>query len=288
MSTITDLSSQRIAFVVSALSGTELTGGNRDVSTINSLFTDPEIGHCDPSKSKLLPNCKLSDFDNSLKHLLKNWKTSDQLIFYFSGHGTIKHEKYVLEFGGEYYPFANLVNYLSISPVQRAILIIDACFSGAATDAFHGKKGDIPKGIAILTSSRATEQSEELTGGVSSVFTHLFCEAINTLLNDRKTSKEIIITADDIFQYVTGKLESNEYKTYSQRPLYSIDKATDPIWIVKRKPTPSTVEISAVGSFYALGVDIGTTKIAAGLVELSDIKDFKPKVSNLLELYHGI
>ena len=225
-------SQQRIAFVVGTDSGDKLVAGNRDVTRVYSLLTDPQLGMCKIKGPKPFVGCNSKqEFTDWLYPLLVDWKSKDQFIFYFTGHGEIVRGQYCLRLGHsdiDIYPFDNLMNDFQIWGVIRAILILDTCYSGAAA----GTKGDegsflavhkekIPKGIAIVTSSRAIETSKELPDGSSSVFTHLFCQAIETGL-DGKPTLDGHIAVDDVVTYIAGKLESDEeLKDFHQRPVYS-------------------------------------------------------------------
>lgn len=70
------------------------------------------------------------------------------------------------------------------------------------------EKYQLPKGVAIIASSRASETSLELPDG-SSIFTHLFCTGIETGLAGRKTS-DGYITIEDIVNFVNDKLRSDD------------------------------------------------------------------------------
>lgn len=186
---------KRIAFVLGALTGNELTAGNRDVSHVYALLTNPTLGTCSPLSPKPVHECDSRDqFQQALATALTNWRGIDQLIFYFTGHGKVINDIYCIQVGpseNDLLPFDNLLRDLKIKGVRRAILILDTCYSGAATKikaAEHLPPLDqyaLPKGIAILASSRATETSRELPDGASSVFTRLFCEGIETGLDGK-------------------------------------------------------------------------------------------------------
>ena len=92
----------RFAFVVNALSGPELKAGRSDADQIHSLLCDPDIGDCRTKGTSLLQDCaSRSVFSDALMSVLQDWKRQDQLVFYFSGHGEIKHGTYTLLFGEE-------------------------------------------------------------------------------------------------------------------------------------------------------------------------------------------
>ena len=130
---------RRVAFVVSALSDEKLQGLKRDATRVYTALTDLEVGGCSDSPSPLIGCQSQTDFNNVLYSIVKDWKITDQLIFYFSGHGFIRGTKYCLRLAktnnvgiDDFILFDNFINNLKSFDVQNAILIIDACHSGAA------------------------------------------------------------------------------------------------------------------------------------------------------------
>ncbi|MBD3886068.1 HEAT repeat domain-containing protein [Phormidium tenue FACHB-886] len=239
---LAEVGARRIPFICSALAGEELQAGSRDATRIYSLLTDPELGGCVSKGYRPIIDCKSRhEFEEELFPILNSWQPKDQLVFYFSGHGEFKREQYCLKFGErDLYPFKNLLNELEAQGVSRAILIVDACRSGG----IFGNKGidtidlesmQIPKGIAVIASSRAIQVSQELHDGSASVFTKLFCEGIETGLGGRQTNNNLI-TVEDIVIYIREKLDKEPaYSAFRQRPEYNIEKAESGIWITRNK-----------------------------------------------------
>ena len=255
-------SGKRIAFVLNALTGKELTGGNRDVARVYALLTDPELGMCKHDGSKPIHECKgRNEFWQLFSPILECWNIKDQLVFYFSGHGTVRRGRYCLKLGplpSDFLPFENLMTDLDANGVQSAILILDACHSGAAIgikdsdNVFSSiKQIEIPKGIAIIASSRATETSRELPDGSSSVFTDILCKGIETGL-DNQCTDDGLITVGDIVTYIRERLNSDErYKAFRQRPVFKIDEADRNVWISKnRSGAVSKQQQSPISSTY--------------------------------------
>jgi hypothetical protein len=238
---------RRIAVVVNSLTGDELKAGNRDVSRIYSILTDQELGACSTDSPKPLHECKsrneLWDF---IAPVIDNWHLTDQFIFYFSGHGTVRNGRYCLQIGPSssgVLPFDSLMSDLDASGVQRAIIILDACHSGAV---IQGSKNSnilssmiinesIPKGIAIIASSRASQTSHEMPDGSASVFTDLLCRGIETGL-EQECTFDGLISVDNIVSYISKKLKKDKkYSSFLQQPVFRIDKAERPIWLAKNK-----------------------------------------------------
>jgi len=234
--------SKRIAFTINSFTGNELRAGNRDVARVYSLLTDPAIGMCRNDFSKPIHECKTrNEFWDHLSYFLNEWSVKDQLLFYFSGHGSLLRHRYCIKLGksqSDFLPFENLMNDLDAFGVKRAILIIDACHSGAGIkdeDYIFSSidHDDIPKGIAIIASSKASQTSKELDDGSSSVFTEIFCKGLETGLEGQST-KEGFISVGDMVEYIKIKLESDEkYSAYIQRPVFKIIQAENNIYLAK-------------------------------------------------------
>lgn len=229
--------------MLNALAEGELRAGNLDVSRVYTILTMPGLGGCEGPKP--IHECSSRhEFSAVLANLLSDWDSSAQLVFYFSGHGDVRRGIYSLKLGpteADYIPFRNILNELEFFGVTRAIVILDTCHSGAAI----GKKNtqislaqetnDLPRGIAIIASSRASEVSEELEDGSASVFTDLLCNGVNGGLDGKPTSDGLISVAD-IVDYISTKLKSDDtYRNYRQRPVFSVNAHERNIWIARNK-----------------------------------------------------
>ncbi|NEP55856.1 MAG: tetratricopeptide repeat protein [Symploca sp. SIO2G7] len=231
---------KRIAFVVAALTGEELQASQRDANTIFDILTDPSLGMCHPKQSKLIHECSSrEELESAIFSVLEYWNSSTQLILYFSGHGEVIRNNYCLKFGEKFYPFRNLLTELETNGVSRAILILDACHSGAAigtksdSSSIIVEEDDIPQGIAIIASSKKTQHSYELKDGSHSVFTSLLCRGIKTGLDGTPTDNGLI-SVTDIVTYIQNKLsKEDEFSSYLQTPVFQISKADKAIWITK-------------------------------------------------------
>ena len=168
---------RRIAVVLNALTGNELTAGKRDVARIFALLTNPELGNCSNEVSIPIFQCSSrADFMKLVIPVLKQISSNEQLIFYFSGHGEVRGSKYCLKLGqtdDDLMAFDALMSEFEVKAISRAIVILDACQSGAALGIKNStelssiiSRYEIPKGMAILASSGATEVSRELDDGL--------------------------------------------------------------------------------------------------------------------------
>jgi len=241
---------KRIAFCVSARS--DLRAGNADLSTIHSRLLSADLGRCDSSSPRPFHECeRKTDFIERLDDLLEQWPPADQLVFYFSGHGQVIGDTFCLRFGirkTDLYPFSDILKALELHHVERAVIIIDACYAGHATKGGGAStltgEGDsevlkrnvdvagetLPKGICVLASSGPLQTSAELSDGSLSVFTKLLCEALDTGLDGTPTVDDNI-DAGDIITFMEKKRKSPDYEKFGQRPTWAVRKADQRIWI---------------------------------------------------------
>jgi tetratricopeptide (TPR) repeat protein len=247
---------KRIAFVVASLTGEDLKSPSRDAALIYEILTDTKLGMCDAASSSLVYKCNnRAEFQSEFLKVLKKWNSNNQLILYFSGHGEVKKGKqYCILMGTEPIPFANIISDLQMEGVSRAILILDACRSGAALGGVKNneftpfEQKDIPQGIAIIASSKESQLSYELEDGSRSVFTHIFCEGIKTGLSGKTTPNDLICVGD-IVDYIKKQLDTNsKYESYIQRPVFDIDKSDNDIWIARNISTKDDVQTRQIES----------------------------------------
>jgi hypothetical protein len=100
------------------------------------------------------------------------------LVVFYSGHADAE----ALHLAGTHLPMAELKALLVGSPAASRVLIVDACRSGALTTAKGARQvppfvvppleEPVPEGFAVLTSSAATEDSQESIPLRSSFFTY--------------------------------------------------------------------------------------------------------------------
>ncbi|OJJ19288.1 hypothetical protein BKI52_20970 [marine bacterium AO1-C] len=227
----------------------DLEAGKNDVLKIFEILTDRDIVGCDKTNSKKIIDCaSVNEFKKTLEEVLSTWDSSSQLVFYFSGHGVIKSEKFFLKFGmGEslfnnLFDFTHLIEFFKDCKVGKAIIIIDACHSGKAAKNIKSSNlkpiktslpssEEIPTGISILASSRANQFSEELEDGSHSVFTKLLHECLKNGLGDN-FNHEQDITPGLISDYVNIRLKNTEYE---QQPIVSIGGASGKIILARNR-----------------------------------------------------
>ncbi len=229
---------KRIGLFVNGYDAEEkLKAGINDISRIYSVLTDEKLGQCDRTLSKMKSNIKSKkDFRDILDSVLEKLHHTDQFIFYFSGHGDHKGSNYHLKFNNDLYSFQTLLTELESYEINKAIIILDSCFSGSAVIKKSNSEIYLPKlpeGIAILTSSTEGEFSYEKDDKTFSVFTDLMCQCIESGNNNIST-KDDLITLDDVITYVK---QNNKHKGKQQQPKYKIENSDNTIWIAKNITT---------------------------------------------------
>lgn len=132
-------------------------------------------------------NVHVKDLAYAIADMKDKLSRDDSLIFYFSGHG----RDGMLQFSDGQISLQSVVNYLDELPVQRRLLLLDCCYSGAFQHSGAGRLSFdesladyADRGIAVFASSSADEVSRLGPDGKSSVFTGALSAAI---LSDRKT-----------------------------------------------------------------------------------------------------
>lgn len=238
---------KRIALLVSSYAP-DLRGGINDLGSVSTYLMDESIGDCSKSHSKWLPNCQSKyQFSKWIEDNLETWKVHDQLIFYYTGHGIMRREKFFFEFWDDnnkmtHLLFDNFINELIHGyGVSNCIFIIDACHSGALTNLEASKsrlKGlelnvKFPEGIAYISSSSSEfQRSYENQKHKISVFTELFSNGLKTGLNGKKTD-DGLITIDDMVSYINSELKKEPYRSYKQEAKGKVGNFTERFWIAK-------------------------------------------------------
>ncbi len=153
---------------------------------------------------------------------------NDMVIFYYSGHGApgaFLPQDYT---GSELskLPHREIMEILSRCKAKQKVIIADACFSGS----FSGDKdgNDIGKtlagfyknlldskgGVAILTSSKATEISKEVDGKQQGVFSYYIVQGLSGAADEDGNG---IVTIQELFNYVENNTRRDT--GYRQTPV---------------------------------------------------------------------
>ena len=268
------MSGRRVAFLVAGKTEAELRGTERDISKMEGMLTDPQVGKCGVNAEGGLivrnSNCESREkFKLEFEGFLKKLRTDDECIFYFSGHGrvktTIEGSQFQIRVG------ATDNDWLGLSGIRgdivgiglhRIVIIVDACYSGGAD---HGVLDvshlpDIPeldgavKGYCIIVAScGAAEKSIEDSIEKLGRFTRHFCEGLEASLyrDDLDPGQEIYLSA--LLEYVTYRLkqEARDYGRH-QTPQCSPSMAAEKIVIgwASRDPIGRKVTIQVSKSSF--------------------------------------
>ena len=202
----------RYAILVGAnqgLPGSEdLRFAERDARQVHQLLG--ELGGVDEEHAVLLTNPDAGRFWDALQQMDARMRQARDvgqqtfLLLYFSGHATERG----IELGSARVPLAQVRRYLEESAATVRFAVIDACYSGAivrtkgsrAAEAFPLEFDDQldMRGYAILTSSSATEVSQEADALGGSVFTHY---VLSGLRGDADVSGDARVTLTELYSY---------------------------------------------------------------------------------------
>ncbi len=191
-----------------------------------------ELGGVHEEDSLLLQDPDVKTFYTEMGRLLTKMEEARseysriEAIFYYSGHSD---DKYIL-LGNEKISYEDVRETINSMPADVRIAILDSCLSGAFTRIKGGKK-KLPflideaydmKGNAFMTSSSATEASQESDLIEGSFFTHY-------LISGMRGAADVIqdgrVTLSEAYQFTFNETLAETTKTMSgpQHPYYNID-----------------------------------------------------------------
>lgn len=222
--------------------------------------------------SRVLKECAECEFDEVLSfvnpscqemrvELNKAFQRSgrdDLLLLYYSGHGKLSPEgrlhlcaQDTLSdlLSSTAFSLTDLKQFIDEHTVNRVIIILDCCFSGAARDAF---KGDVPsvltanlgqgRGKYLLTSSTAIQPSVERAEDDVSLFTKWLVEGLDTHAADKNGDK--VITVEEMFLYAKTQVE-REHPT--QKPQsFAFDSSPGDVIMWQGRQTTGRVSSAAL------------------------------------------
>lgn len=171
-----------------------------------------------------------SDVRDALINLnarLRNVADEAVLLVYYSGHATGDS----LQLSDSRLDVHELSSLLQGSAAATRLLILDACRSGEATRVKGGRPAPefevlfgepLPKGVAILTSSAATEDSQESETLRGSFFSHFFNSA---LMGAADTNTDGTVSVSEAFGFASRETSAATLYTQAgpQHPTFKID-----------------------------------------------------------------
>jgi hypothetical protein len=180
---------------------------------------------------------------------LREWSDDAVLFVYYSGHA----DGDSLQLAGTHLDMQELRALLQGSSAATRVLVVDACRSGAVTRVKGGKPGPsfdvvfdeqpLPKGFAILSSSAATEDSQESDTLNASFFSHFFNAG---LLGAADANSDGVVAVSEAFEFASRetKLATEYTKAGPQHPTFRVDWGGRQDLILTR---PRTLEGNAGG-----------------------------------------
>jgi len=137
-----------------------------------------------------------------------------ELFFYYSGHA----DEQGLLLGDTRFALRDLRVFLQSSGADVTIAILDACQSGAIVRDKGGKRVPLldltmnpageAHGVAVITSSAATEKSQESDELRGSFFTHFLASGMR---GDADSSQDGRVTLYELYQYAYNKTRQRTY-----------------------------------------------------------------------------
>ena len=193
-----------------------LRHAERDARRIHAILT--RVGGVREADATLLLSGGLRAFQRALADLEARAAAAGAaglpsvLLVYFSGHALDG----ALRFGGAALPLAELRAHLQASPAGVRIAFLDACHSGAIARSASRSKGirpapDFqvtapgeagPRGLVLIASSAADEDSQESDAIGASYFTHHLASG---LLGDADASGDRKVTLAEAYAYAYGR-----------------------------------------------------------------------------------
>jgi hypothetical protein len=207
----------------------------RDARRIHDILT--RLGGVEPEDAKLLLSSSAADVRRALAELgqkAQAAKAAGQgtlLVVYYSGHA----KDGELRLGSSRMPVSELRAALQESPADVRIGFVDSCQSGAITrakglreapavdvDKLHAAASNGPKGLVLIASSAADEESQESDEINASFFTHYLATG---LLGDADVSGDGKVTLAEAYAYAYGRTLGATAATRAgaQHPVYQFD-----------------------------------------------------------------
>ncbi len=233
VSSSADAAVRRYALVVGANVGdageVELRYAESDAKRIGKILR--EMGGFPPENVLFLDGATSDDVRRTLITINSRVRetSGDSMLFvFYSGHA----DSESLHLRGTRLPMDELKGLVDGSPATARVLVIDACRSGSVTRVKGGKKGpsfaiDVDerltaKGVAILTSSAAGEDSQESDQLAASFFTHYLASG---LIGAADRDGDGQVTLSEAFTYASERTLIATAGTIAgpQHPTYRFD-----------------------------------------------------------------
>lgn len=206
----------------------------RDARRMHGIFTS--LGGVRDADALLLTNADAGQVRSALADLTarvqraKDASEPTELLVYYSGHA----KDGELRLGDTAMPLSELRALLERAPADVRIGLFDSCQSGAITrakgvrnvPAFEVQKSRVeeatPRGLVLIASSSADEESQESDEIGASFFTHYLATG---LLGDADASGDGKVTLAEAYAYAYGRTVGSTAGTAAgaQHPVYLYD-----------------------------------------------------------------
>lgn len=189
-----------------------------------------DVGGFSPTDVVLLTRTDADSVRQALIEMNARIRTSNgpaMLFVFYSGHGDDR----ALHLAGTRLDLGELKNLVAGSPARSRVLVVDSCQSGAITRVKGGVpapafeiafEGGTAEGLAILTSSAASEDAQESDALGASIFTH---HLVSALLGAADRDGDGAITLGEAFSYSSERTlaVSSATRLGPQHPTYRFD-----------------------------------------------------------------
>lgn len=248
---------RRVAVIVGHHDGGEgtrpLRYANADAERLHRIFTT--IGGIAPADAVLLRDPTVTQLEAALAAADEK-ANGGVMIFYYSGHA----KDGALRLGETRLPLDALREQLGALNARVKIAILDSCKSGemirtkggTVVPAFEVNAEPVgPRGLAVLSSSAADEDSQESDRLGASFFTHYLASG---LLGDADTSGDGKVTLQEAYGYAYSRTvaQTAEARAGLQHPTYAYSLAgAGEVWLsdVAKANSTLVLPLASAGSY---------------------------------------
>ncbi len=238
---------ERWAFVIGANHGepgeASLVYAERDAQRMASVLT--RLGGVPPENLVSLLGPDATSVRRAFETLSTRIRLSPEppiVFFYYSGHA----DSQSLHLRGTTLPFKELKRLVGALSAELSVFIVDACRSGGLirtkgarpAEPFEMKVKDElrSEGVAILTSSSASEDAQESDRLQGGVFTH---HLLTGLAGAADSSKDARITLSEAYRYAYAQtIASTSTTEVVQHPTFAYDLQGETELVLTRMESP--------------------------------------------------
>lgn len=201
---------------------------SHDVDGLMARLVSKNTGMFEESHVRVLKNSAHYEIQREINTVLKQADKDDFVLIYYSGHGQpddagrlhlATFDTYLNALESTAVPIEQVKRYIENGGSRRVALILDCCYSGAASNVFMkgGAIGEELKevsegrGTYILTASTAVQIAQEKDGEQYSVFTKHIIEGLGDFTADR--DGDGYISMDDLYQYLYTHVREDSTQT---------------------------------------------------------------------------